>query len=82
MLEFSGFLPFARTWGRSGGLSPKVSTKNPGLGLLQRKVDELGLRREVEDKLSQILIEHKITEVQCRTASVFPVDETDYEHAD
>lgn len=40
--------------------------KNPGLALLERKVDELGLRREVEEELAQILIEHKITELRKR----------------
>src|SRR5712692_6512127 len=38
-----------------------MSTKNPGLALLEKKVDELGLRREVENEIAQILIEHKIT---------------------
>ena len=37
-----------------------MSTKNPGLALLEKRVDELGLRRRVEDELAQILIEHKI----------------------
>ncbi len=36
-----------------------MSTKNPGLALLETKVDELGLRHEVEDEIAQILIEHK-----------------------
>jgi DNA-binding XRE family transcriptional regulator len=43
-----------------------MSTKNPGLALLERKVDELGLRREVEDELAQILIEHKIANLRKR----------------
>jgi transcriptional regulator with XRE-family HTH domain len=43
-----------------------MSIKNPGLALLERKVDELGLRREVEDELAQILIEHKITNLRKR----------------
>ncbi len=43
-----------------------MSTKNPGLELLQRKVDEHGLRREVEDELAQILIEHKIAALRKR----------------
>ena len=43
-----------------------MSTKNPGLALLERKVDELGLRREVEDELAQILIEHKIASLRKR----------------
>ena len=38
-----------------------MRTKNPGLALLERRVHELGLRREVEDELAEILIEHKIT---------------------
>jgi predicted ATPase len=37
-----------------------MSTKNPGLELLEKKIDELGLRYEVEDDLAQILIEHKV----------------------
>ena len=41
-----------------------MSIKNPGLVLLERKVDELGLRREVEDELGQILIEHKIANLR------------------
>ena len=32
-----------------------MRTKNPGLALLQEKVDELGLQQEVEDELSHIL---------------------------
>ena len=43
-----------------------MSTKNPGLALLGRKVDELGLRREVEDELAEILIEHKIASLRKR----------------
>jgi len=43
-----------------------MSTKNPGLELLERKVDERGLRREVEDELAQILIEHKIASLRKR----------------
>src|SRR5258708_4395898 len=43
-----------------------MSMKNPGLALLERKVDELGLRREVEDELAQILIEHKIANLRKR----------------
>ncbi len=43
-----------------------MSTKNPGLELLEKKVDELGLRREVEDELAQILIEHKIATLRKR----------------
>ncbi len=43
-----------------------MSTKNPGLELLERKVDKLGLRREVEDELAQILIEHKIATLRKR----------------
>jgi predicted ATPase len=35
-----------------------MSTKNPGLELLETKVDELGLRREVEDEIAQISIEN------------------------
>ncbi len=41
----------------------RMSTKNPGLAALERKVDELGLRQEVEEELAQILIEHKIAEL-------------------
>ncbi len=43
-----------------------MSSKNPGLAALERKVDELGLRREVEQELSQILIEHKIAQLRKR----------------
>ena len=43
-----------------------MRTKNPGLALLDEKVDELGLRREVEDELAQILIEHKIVALRKR----------------
>ena len=43
-----------------------MSMKNPGLALLERKVDELGLRREVEDELAQILIEHKVATLRKR----------------
>jgi transcriptional regulator with XRE-family HTH domain len=43
-----------------------MSTKHPGLALLEKKVDELGLRREVEEELAQILIEHKIAELRRR----------------
>jgi transcriptional regulator with XRE-family HTH domain len=41
-----------------------MNTKNPGLMLLDKKVDELGLRRQVEDELAQILIEHKIANLR------------------
>jgi transcriptional regulator with XRE-family HTH domain len=41
-----------------------MSTKNQGQALLERKVDELGLRREVEDEIAQILIEHKIADLR------------------
>jgi hypothetical protein len=44
----------------------KMSTKNPGLTLLEKKIDELGLRREVEDELAQILIERKIATLRKR----------------
>jgi len=37
-----------------------MNTKNQGLALLEKKIDEFDLRREVEDELAQILIEHKI----------------------
>ncbi len=43
-----------------------MRTKNPGLALLEEKVDELGLRRGVEDELAQILIEHKIADLRKR----------------
>ena len=43
-----------------------MTTKNPGLALLEKKVDELGLRPEVEEELGQILIEHKIAELRKR----------------
>ncbi len=43
-----------------------MSTKNPGLALLEKKVDKLGLRREVEDQLARILIEHKIATLRKR----------------
>src|SRR5713101_9883943 len=43
-----------------------MNTKNPGLALLDKKVDELGLRREVEEELAQILIEHKIATLRKR----------------
>ena len=45
---------------------PKTAIKNSGRKLLERKVDELGLRREVEDELAQILIEHKIAALRKR----------------
>src|ERR1700723_3338831 len=41
-----------------------MNTRNPGLALLEKKVDELDLRREVEDELAQILIEHKIANLR------------------
>jgi transcriptional regulator with XRE-family HTH domain len=40
--------------------------KDSGLTLLDEKVDELGLQREVEDELAQILIEQKITTLRKR----------------
>lgn len=36
-----------------------MSERNPGLASLERKVDKLGLRAEVEEELAQISIEHK-----------------------
>src|SRR5271169_1494931 len=41
-----------------------MRAKNPGLALLEKKVDELGLRREVEEELAQILIEHKVADLR------------------
>src|ERR1700730_17913565 len=41
-----------------------MNTKSPGLALREKQVDELGLRREVEDELAQILIEHKIANLR------------------
>ena len=43
-----------------------MSTKNPGLALLEKKVAELGLRNEVEDEIARILIEHKIAALRQR----------------
>src|ERR1700722_10818875 len=43
-----------------------MNTKNPGLALLEKRVNELDLRREVEDELAQILIEHKIANLRKR----------------
>jgi transcriptional regulator with XRE-family HTH domain len=43
-----------------------MNTKNSGLALLEKKVDELGLRREVEEELAQVLIEHKIANLRKR----------------
>jgi len=43
-----------------------MTTRSPGLELLERKVDELGLRREVEEELARILIEHKIANLRKR----------------
>jgi predicted ATPase len=36
-----------------------MNPKNPGLALLEKKIDELGLRREVEGEIAQISLEHK-----------------------
>ncbi len=36
-----------------------MSTKNPGQALLERKVEKLGLRREVEDEIARISTEQK-----------------------
>jgi transcriptional regulator with XRE-family HTH domain len=41
-----------------------MNTKNPGLALLEKKVDELDFRREVEDELANILIEHKLANLR------------------
>src|SRR5260370_13355216 len=43
-----------------------MATKNPGLALVEQKVDELGLRRDVEEEIAQILIEHKIAALRKR----------------
>ena len=43
-----------------------MKTKNPGLALLERKVDDLGLRQEVEDELAEILIEQKVAALRKR----------------
>jgi transcriptional regulator with XRE-family HTH domain len=43
-----------------------MRTKNPGLALLEAKIGELGLRRDVEDELSQLQIEHKIARLRKR----------------
>ncbi len=41
-----------------------MRTKNPGLALLERKIDEHGLRSQVKDELAQIMIEHKIAKLR------------------
>ncbi len=41
-----------------------MRTKNPGLALLEKRVDEYGLRSEVEDELAEIMIEHKIAKLR------------------
>src|SRR5262249_51085653 len=38
--------------------------KNSGLALLEKKVDEMDLRCEVEEELARILIEHKIASLR------------------
>ena len=38
-----------------------MNTKIPGQALLERRIEELGLRREVEDELAQILIDHEVS---------------------
>jgi hypothetical protein len=43
-----------------------MSTKNPGLALLDKKIAKLGLRREVEGELAKILIEHKTSKARKR----------------
>ncbi len=43
-----------------------MHTKNPGLAALQKKVDDLGLREQVEEELAQILIEHKVAQLRKR----------------
>jgi transcriptional regulator with XRE-family HTH domain len=43
-----------------------VSTRNPGLELLQKRVVELGLENEVADETAKIVIEHKIVELRRR----------------
>jgi transcriptional regulator with XRE-family HTH domain len=43
-----------------------MRTKNQGRALLEKKVDKLDLRREVENEIAQILIEHKIATMRKR----------------
>jgi DNA-binding XRE family transcriptional regulator len=43
-----------------------MGSKNSGLKLLDGKVDQFGIRREVEDELAQILIEQKIAALRKR----------------
>jgi transcriptional regulator with XRE-family HTH domain len=43
-----------------------MSMKNPGLALPEKKSDEPGLRRQVEEELSNILIEHKLATLRRR----------------
>lgn len=43
-----------------------MKQKNPGLALLDKKVDELGLQREVEEELAEVLIESKIARLRKR----------------
>lgn len=43
-----------------------MNSKNPGLALLEKKVDQLDLRREIENELAEILIEHKIARLRKR----------------
>jgi transcriptional regulator with XRE-family HTH domain len=41
-----------------------MKRKNPGLALLEEKIDELELRDEVEEELARILIEQKIIQLR------------------
>jgi transcriptional regulator with XRE-family HTH domain len=43
-----------------------MSSQNPGLELLEKKVEEMGLRREVEDELAQLLVEQKVAKLRKR----------------
>lgn len=43
-----------------------MTAKNRGLKLLEKKIDRMALRREVEDELAQILVEHKVAALRKR----------------
>jgi len=56
----------SQEWKRVGTIERMMRMGNQGLRALERKIDELGLRQQVEEELSQILIEQKIAQLRKR----------------
>ena len=59
-IQYDSAILIARLMRVSFERGSKVSARNPGQALLERKVENLGLRREVEDEIARISTEQKV----------------------